>query len=257
MTQSHTHKEDEAQSVSPEIEAIRDLLDTIHAGRFVPLANSEGLCKSVLDNAETALAALLASAAGGLPDSEKPEDWTEANEMAAGFALFALAHTPELSGLTFKDNQWRHLCKVFDRANEMLDSEVEALYSSTPAPGMADHGFDRTASHSTGEYQDTAQDDPGMAVGAEKGPLSRSEQEAVLKDLMGLECLINRHDCWEVEADAMDMSECGPHHQRRVSELLAIGRTIIAEDPDCWSDEQKAPFKLRYSEATTKAGGAS
>jgi hypothetical protein len=55
-----------AAGVSVEVEAIRDLLDTIHAGRFVPLANSECLCKSVLDNAETALTALLASAAGGV-----------------------------------------------------------------------------------------------------------------------------------------------------------------------------------------------
>lgn len=54
-----------APGVSVEIEAIRDLLDVIHAGRFVPLTNSEGLCKSVLDNAESALTALLASAAGG------------------------------------------------------------------------------------------------------------------------------------------------------------------------------------------------
>jgi len=89
---------------------------------------------------------------------------------------------------------------------------------------------------------------PQAAVDA--GPLSKSEQEAVLKDLRGLECLINRHDCWEVEADAMGADECSPHHQKRIAELLAMGRAIIAEDPDCWSDEQKEPFKLRWSEST-------
>jgi hypothetical protein len=78
-----------------------------------------------------------------------------------------------------------------------------------------------------------------------------------LKDPMGLECLINRHDCWIVEADGMDASECVPHHEKRLAELLALGRAIIAEDPDCWSEEQKVPFKLRWGEAATKAGGAS
>ncbi|MES2950245.1 MAG: hypothetical protein V4858_17010 [Pseudomonadota bacterium] len=78
--------------------------------------------------------------------------------------------------------------------------------------------------------------------------LSEDEQRAVLSDLMGLECLLNRHDCWITEADARDMSECVPHHEKRVSELLAMGRAIIAQDPECWHDEQKDAFKLRYSE---------
>jgi hypothetical protein len=60
-----TNPQSAAPGVAVEIEAIRELLDVIHAGRFVPLANSEGLCQSVLDNAESALTTLLAGAAGG------------------------------------------------------------------------------------------------------------------------------------------------------------------------------------------------
>ena len=85
--------------------------------------------------------------------------------------------------------------------------------------------------------------------------LSVSEQKAVLADLMGIECLLNRHDCWVVEADASDMSECVPTHEKRIAELLAIGRAIIAEDQELWHDEQKAAFKPRYAElATTQSG---
>jgi hypothetical protein len=98
--------------------------------------------------------------------------------------------------------------------------------------------------------QDSVHSDSGDGVqGPTDAPLlSESEQRAVLSDLMGLECLLNRHDCWITEADARDMSECVPHHEKRVSELLAIGRAIIAQDPECWHDEQKDAFKLRYSE---------
>lgn len=64
----------------------------------------------------------------------KPDGWTEAEEMQAGFALAALAHTPELAGFTFADNQWRHMCRVFSRADEMLDAQVEALAATSAKP---------------------------------------------------------------------------------------------------------------------------
>jgi len=78
--------------------------------------------------------------------------------------------------------------------------------------------------------------------------LNECEQKAVLRDLMGLECLINYHECEEVGADAMEPG-MGAGNARRALELLAIGRGIIAEDPDLWFEEQKAAFKLRHREA--------
>lgn len=69
----------------------------------------------------------------------KPDGWTEAEEMQAGFALAALAHTPELAGFTFADNQWRHMCRVFSRADEMLDAQVEALAATSAKPADEAH----------------------------------------------------------------------------------------------------------------------
>lgn len=77
--------------------------------------------------------------------------------------------------------------------------------------------------------------------------LTAHEQKAVLADLMGLECLINYHDVQETEYDAMEPG-AGSSNAARALELLAIGRTIIAEDPEIWFDEQKAAFALRHSE---------
>ena len=73
------------------------------------------------------------------------------------------------------------------------------------------------------------------------------EQRAVLADLTGLECLINYHDCAEVEGDAIEPG-WGANDALRSLELLRMGREIIATDPDIWSDTQKAAFKLRHSE---------
>lgn len=93
---------------------------------------------------------------------------------------------------------------------------------------------------------------PGeVQVDAARELLSISEQRAVLADLMGLECLINRHDCWIVEAEGRDMDECVPHHEKRLAELLGIGRAIIAEDPGIYDDDQKAAFKLRDGEVAS------
>lgn len=82
-----------------------------------------------------------------------------------------------------------------------------------------------------------------------QNPLSLCEQRAVLADLMGLECLINYHDCQETMADAMEPG-AGKSNEARALELLKLGREIIAKDPDIWFDEQKVSFKLRHSEKT-------
>ena len=90
-----------------------------------------------------------------------------------------------------------------------------------------------------------------VQVDAALQPLSVSEQKAMLADLRGLECLIDRHDCWIVEADGRDMSECTPFHESRIAELLAVGRAMIAADPGQWHDHQTAPFKLRHGESVS------
>lgn len=81
----------------------------------------------------------------------------------------------------------------------------------------------------------------------DEASLSTYEQRAVLADLMGLECLINYHGCKQVEADAIEPG-AGSFHEKRALALLAIGRKIIDEDPDIWSEAEKKPFDLRHSE---------
>lgn len=82
--------------------------------------------------------------------------------------------------------------------------------------------------------------------------LTEWEQRAVLADLMGLECLINYHDCQEVAGDAIEPG-WGNGNARRALELLKLGREIIAADPDLWHPEQKAAFSLRFSERAALA----
>jgi len=85
----------------------------------------------------------------------------------------------------------------------------------------------------------------------EEAPLSIHEQKAVLADLQGIDCLINYHDCKEVEADAIEPG-WGAANGKRSLELLALGREIIARDPEIWTESQKKPFELRYSEKVAK-----
>jgi hypothetical protein len=51
------------------------------------------------------------------------------------------------------------------------------------------------------------------------------------------------------------MDDCVPHHEKRIAELLELGRSIIAADPEIWTDAQKEPFKLRHSEKAIAARG--
>ncbi|BEP44095.1 hypothetical protein [Variovorax sp. V15] len=82
--------------------------------------------------------------------------------------------------------------------------------------------------------------------------LDTHEQRAVLADLLGLECLINYHDAQEAGAEAIEPG-LGKTDARRVLDLLKLGREIIAEDPELWTDEQKRVFELRFSERAAAA----
>jgi hypothetical protein len=88
---------------------------------------------------------------------------------------------------------------------------------------------------------------PIIAPEQVKQLLSICEQQAVLNDLMGLECLINYRDCQATMGDAIEHG-FGDADEKRSRELLAIGRAIIEKDPDLWSDESKKEFNLRYGE---------
>jgi hypothetical protein len=143
------------------VEAIRDLLDTIHAGRFVPLANSEGLCKSVLDNAEDALTALLAGAAGG---QAEPAKWQV------------------LIGAHWVD------CLEFDYKRYMERGElVRQLYAHPPVPVRAPQVTDEQIDHALAETLDALAKhykmDHAMHVRtdiAEHGKLRRDFARAIL-----------------------------------------------------------------------------
>lgn len=81
--------------------------------------------------------------------------------------------------------------------------------------------------------------------------LTEHEQRAILRHPVAIACLIGHHDCEEAGADAAEPG-LGSYHAKRVLELLAIGRAVIAEDPEIWPEEERKEFALRYSERTAQ-----
>ena len=77
--------------------------------------------------------------------------------------------------------------------------------------------------------------------------LSESEQRAILRDPVAIACLIGHHDCEDAASDAFGIGDA-KYHERRALELLAIGRAVIAEDPDLWTEAERKHFAPRYSE---------
>lgn len=87
--------------------------------------------------------------------------------------------------------------------------------------------------------------------------LSEHEQRAILRDPVAIARIINHHDAEEAGADAIEPG-WGTYHAKRVLELLALGRAVIAEDPEIWTESERAEFALRYSERAAQGpGGAS
>ena len=80
--------------------------------------------------------------------------------------------------------------------------------------------------------------------------LSLHEQRAVLSGLQGIACLVDYHEAQQAGADAQEPG-AGKANHRRALELLEMGRAIILEDPDLWTEAEKAAFAPRYGKGTT------
>lgn len=70
----------------------------------------------------------------------------------------------------------------------------------------------------------------------------RYEHDAILKSPDGLMALMAIHDCKESEAEAFGDIGDGSAHRARRESLIKMGREIVKDDPEMWSDETLRAF---------------
>lgn len=92
----------------------------------------------------------------------------------------------------------------------------------------------------------TEQPAVGAPVEAPVGPLARmtvSEEAWMLRNPHALRLLMDYHDQDRAQAESMlEPDELGPWPSARFTALYERGRSIMAEDLDCWPDDLLRAF---------------